>query len=247
MSRDERRLCVFFSAGATRYALDAVRVLEVARVNEEGVLQLSQHLPVRDLSLILGGDTEAHVGAGVVLDVSPTLALRVKQVDGVFDCTGLPRWTVQGRLVPLLAPAIAAAIEYEGRLVFELDADGAARGLPRQLKPLERHHRTDPSALVFTVQGERLAIPLHHVVQVIEAGAQFNRAPNAGSFLGVAVHRAQLCPVFTVGPLGLVQPFVVLFEVGGDLLGLSASQVEGVRSGTSLDGASVLDVGRMFS
>jgi chemotaxis signal transduction protein len=259
VSRDERRLCVFFGAGATRYALDAVRVLEVARVNEEGTLQLSQHLPVRDLSLILGGEAEAHVGAGVVLDVSPTLALRVKQVDGVFDCTGLPRWAVQGRLVPLLAPAITAAIEYEGRLVFELDADGAARGLPRQLKPLERHHRTDfppnavaprgfdPSALVFTVQGERLAIPLHHVVQVIEAGAQFNRAPNAGSFLGVAVHRAQLCPVFTVGPLGLVQPFVVLFEVGGDLLGLSVSQVEGVRSGTSLDGASVLDVGRMFS
>ena len=238
---------MFFSAAATRYALDAVRVLEVARATEEGTLQLSQHLPVRDLSLLLGGEEEPHVAAGVVMDVSPTLALRVKQVEGVFDCTSLPRWPVQGRLVPLLAPAIASAMEYEGRLVFELDADGAARGLPRQLKPLERHHRTDPSALVFTVQGERLAIPLHHIVQVIEAGAQFNRAPNAGSFLGVALHRGELCPVFTVGPLGLVQPFVVLFEVGGDLLGLSASQVEGVRSGASLVGASVLDVGRMFS
>lgn len=247
VSRDERRLCVFFSAGATRYALDAVRVLEVARVNDEGALQLSRHLPVRDLSSLLGGDTEARVAAGLVMDVSPTLALRVKQVDGVFDCTGLKRWPVQGRLVPLLAPALAGALEYEGRLVFELDADGAARGLPRQLKPLERHHRTDTTGLVFTVQGERLALPLHHVVQVIEANACFNRAPNAGSFLGVAVHRAQLCPVFTVGPLGLVQPFIVLFEVGGDLLGLSASQVEGVRSGSSLVGASVLDVGRMFS
>ena len=247
MSRDERRLCVFFNAGATRYALDAVRVLEVARANEEGALQLSRHLPVRDLSLLLGGEEEPRVAAGVVMDVSPTLALRVRQVDGVFDCTALPRWPVQGRLVALLAPAITGAMEYEGRLAFELDADGAARGLPRQLKPLERHYRTDPAALVFTVQGERLAIPLHNVVQVIEAGACFNRAPNAGSFLGVAVHRALLCPVFTVGPLGLVQPFVVLFEVGGDLLGLSASQVEGVRSGSSLVGASVLDVGRMFS
>ena len=247
MNRDERRLCVFFAAGATRYALDAVRVLEVARAAEDGTLQLSRHLPVRDLSLLLGGEEEPHVAAGVVMDVSPTLALRVKQVDGVFDCTGLPRWPVQGRLVRLLAPAIGAALEYEGRLVFELDADGAARGLPRQLKPLERHLRTDPSALVFFVQGERLAIPLHHVVQVIEANACFNRAPNAGSFLGVAVHRAQLCPVFTVGPLGLVQPFVVLFEVNGDLLGLSASQVEGVRSGAALAGASILDVGRMFS
>lgn len=247
MNRDDRRLCVFFSAGATRYALDAVRVLEVARANEEGGLQLSLHLPVRDLSLLLGGEEEAGAGAGVVMDVSPTIALRVRQVDGVFDCAALPRWPVQGRLVRLLAPAIAAAIEFEGRLVFELDAEAAARGLPRQLKPLERHHRDAQSALVFTVQGERLAIPLHHVAQVIEAGAQFNRAPNAGSFLGVAVHRAQLCPVFTVGPLGLVQPFVVLFEVGSDLIGLSASQVEGVKSGSSLAGASVLDVGRMFS
>ena len=247
VSRDERRLCVFFSAAATRYALDAVRVLEVARANEEGALELSQHLPVRDLSLLLGGDTEQAVAAGVVMDVSPTLALRVKQVEGVFDCTTLPRWPVHGRLVPLLAPAIAGAMEYEGRLVFELDADGAARGLPRQVKPLERQLCTASSALVFTVQGERLGMPLHQVVQVIEAGACFNRAPNAGSFLGVAMHRAQLCPVFTVGPLGLVQPFVVLFEVGGDLLGLSASQVEGVKSGSALTGASVLDVGRMFS
>ncbi len=247
MTRDARRLCVFFNAGATRYALDAVRVLEVARATEEGTLPLSPHLPVRDLSLLLGGEEEAGAGAGVVMDVSPTIALRVRQVDGVFDCASLPRWPVQGRLVRLLAPAIAAAIEFEGRLVFELDAEGAARGLPRQLKPLERHQRDTQSALVFSVQGERLAIPLHQVAQVIEAGAQFNRAPNAGSFLGVAVHRAQLCPVFTVGPLGLVQPFVVLFEVGSDLIGLSASQVEGVKSGACLAGASVLDVGRMFS
>ncbi len=247
MSRNDPRLCVFFSAGATRYALDAVRVLEVARVNEEGSLQLSAHIPVKDLSTLLGGEGEARVGAGVVIDVSPTIALQVRQVDGVFDCTSLQRWPVQGRLVPLLAPAIAGAFEYEGRLVFELDAEGASRGLPRQLKPIERHQRTDSTALVFTVQGERLAMPLHHVVQVIEANTAFNRAPNAGTFLGAAIHRGQLCPVFTVGPLGLVQPFIVLFEVGGDLLGLSASQVEGVKSGSSLLGASVLDVGRMFS
>jgi len=238
---------VFFSAGATRYALDALRVLEVTRAREDGSLEPSQHVATRDLSLLLGGDPEPEVRAGVTIDVSPTLALRVKQVDGVFETGQLPRWPVQGRLLPLITPAIGAALEYEGRLVFELDAEGVARGLPRQVKPLERHTREAPQALVFTVQGERLALPLHHVVQVIEAGAHFNRCPNAGTFLGVALHRGELCPVFTVGPLGLVQPFVVLFEVGGDLLGLSASQVEGVRSSTSLDGVSILDVGRMFS
>ena len=247
MTRDERRLAVFFSAGATRYALDAVRVLEIARAGLDGALQVSQHVPVKDLSSILGGEEEPEVGAGVVLDVSPTVAMRVKQIEGVFDCGPMPRWKVHGRLIRLLAPAIIGAIEHEGRLVFELDAEGSTRGLPRQQKPIERHLRVDTSGLVFTVQGERLALPLSSVVQVIEATHAFNRAPNAGSFLGAAVHRGQLCPVFTVGPLGLVQPYVVLFEVAGELLGLSASQVEGVRTGPALAGATILDVGRMFS
>jgi hypothetical protein len=246
-SATARRLCVFFSAGATRYALDAVRVLEVSRAHENGELTLSRHLAVRDLSSHLGGERETELRAAVTVDVTPTLALAVKDVEGVFDTANLPRWPVQGRLIPLISPAIGAALEYEGKLVFELDAEGVARGLPRQLKPLIRHTRKAEQALVFSVQGERLAIPLHHVVHVSEAAAHFNRCPNAGTFLGAVLHRTSLCPVFTVGPLGLVQAFVVLFEVRGDLLGLSASQVEGVRTGGALEGVPVLDVGRMFS
>ncbi|MFO0596098.1 MAG: hypothetical protein U0228_12355 [Myxococcaceae bacterium] len=256
MKPDTRRLCVFFTAGATRYAIDAVRVAEVLRPTpsstpESGAMELP-YPDARDLSLLLGGSVEQDFGAAVVIgsprgDGPDPIALRVRRVDGVFDAGPAPRWPVQGRLVPLISPAVGAAIEFEGRLVFELDADGVARGLPRQEKPIERHERQADQALVFTVQQERLAVPLHHVVQVIEAGAQFNRSPNAGTFLGVALHRAQLCPVFTVGPLGLVMPYVVIFEVHGELLGLSATHVEGVRSKTSLDGVSVLDVGRMFS
>lgn len=242
-----RRLCVFFGAGPTRYAIDAVRVKEVTRANESGALVLADGLGSQDLSALLGGDTESEVRAAVVMATTPPFGLKVKRVDGVFDVGACQRWPVQGRLIPLISPAVGAALEFEGRLVFELEPDGVARGLPRQLKPLVRLLRTAEQALVFTVQGERLGVPLHHVVQVIEAGAHFNRAPNAGSFLGVALHRSEVCPVFTVGPLGLVQPFVVLFEVNGDLLGLSASQVEGVRSTTSLEGVGVLDVGRMFS
>ncbi len=247
VNREERRLCVFFSAGATRYALDAVRVLEVARTSVLGVLKVSEELPIRDLSLLLGGEAEGTRGAAVVIDTSPRLAVGVKEVEGVFDIAGVQRWSIHGRLIPLLSPAIVGALEYENRLVFELDADGAARGLPKQMKPLERHLRSAQSGLVFSLLGERLAIPLHHVVQVVETGAFFNRSPNAGSFLGAVIHRAQLCPVFTVGPMGRVEPFLVLFEVGGDLFGLCASQVEGVRSGAALESSAILDVGRMFS
>lgn len=247
MSAPARRLCVFFSAGASRYALDAAQVLEIARANEAGELALSWFTPTKDLARLLGGDDEPRAEAGIVIDVMPPLALRVRHVDGVFDAATLPRWPVQGRLIPLVAPVISAALEYEGRLVFELDPESAARGLPRQSRPLERHTRETDAALVFTVDGERLAVPLHTVVQVIEAGACFNRSPNAGSFLGVAQHRGQLCPVFTAGALGVVLPFAVLFEVRGELVGLAASAVEGVRRGPALQGATVLDVGRMFS
>lgn len=247
MSSTARRLCVFFSAGGSRYALDAAHVLEIARTNEAGELTLSWFTPTKDLARLLGGDDEPRVAAGVVIDVMPPLALRVGHVDGVFDASVLPRWPVQGRLIPLIAPVISAALEYEGRLVFELDAESAARGLPRQSRPLERHTREAESGLVFLVDGERFAVPLHTVVQAIETGARFNRSPNAGSFLGVAQHRAQLCPIFTVGALGVVLPFAVLFEVQGELVGLAAHAVEGVRHGPALQGATILDVGRMFS
>lgn len=245
--RDSRRLCVFFSAGGTRYALDALRVLEVSRASDDGALKLSPHVQVRDLSALLGGEADLRAGAGLTLDVEPTLAVRVSAVEGVFDTAALQRWPIQGRLIPLVAPAIGAALEYEGRLVFELDAEGAARGLPRQVRPLVRLTREADQVLVFSVDEERLAIPLHHVVQVIEARDYFNRAPNAGTLLGIALHRSRLSPVFTVGALGVVHPFIVLFEVNGDFLGLSVARVEGVRAATSLDGVAVLDVGRMFS
>ncbi len=238
---------MLFSAGATRYAVDAVRVVGVTRTDANGVLALPENVEARDLSSLLGGDPEPETTAAVTIAVTPQVALRVKRVEGVFDVGPAPRWPVSAKLIPLITPAVSAALEFDGRLVFELDADGVSRGLPRQVKALERLTREADQALVFTVQGERLALPLHHVVQVIVAGRHFNRAPNAGTFLGVALHRGQLCPVFTVGPLGLVQPFVVLFEVNREVLGLSASQVEGVRSRASLDGVGVLDVARMFS
>lgn len=247
MKPEHRRLCVIFTAGPTRYAVDAVRVMGVTRADEHGHLTLPEQIELKDLAQLLGGEADPDASAAVTIASGPPIALHVRRVEGVFDVGAAARWPVSGRLIPLLSPAIGAALEFEDRLLFEIDADGVSRGLPRQLKPFDRQTRAGEQALVFTVQGERLGVPLHHVVQVIEATTHFNRAPNAGSFLGAALHRGQLCPVFTVGPLGLVQPYVVLFEVNRELFGLSASQVEGVRQGASLDGVGVLDVARMFS
>lgn len=246
MAAEKRQLAVFFQAGQTRYAVDALRVLEVVRSEHEPLVTKGRW-EERHLALLLGGEDEV-ARAAVVIDVTPTLALLVASVEGVFDRSGSARWPVQGRMIPLVAPVIAGTFLFEDRLVFELDVEGVTRGLPRQMKTLERHVRQSPSALVFSVEGERLGVPLHQVAHVLEPKGLFNRSPNAGTFLGVVMHRHHLCPVYTVGRPGVMLPFVVLFEArAGDLIGLTATAVEGVKSGSALEGLNVLDVERMFS
>ncbi len=63
-----------------------------------------------------------------------------------------------------------------------------ARGLaaPRALTTLElrRDHPKAHSGSTRTVKGRGVAIPLHHVVQVIEACAASTAAPTRAAFLG---------------------------------------------------------------
>ena len=89
METDARRLCVFFEALGTRYAIEAVRVLEVAwpRPGEE---TLHGNLSLRDLPAVLGGAVGEPLNTALVLDSSPTLAVRVGTVEGVFDSSSLP-------------------------------------------------------------------------------------------------------------------------------------------------------------
>jgi hypothetical protein len=79
----ERRLCVFFEAGATRYAIEATSVVEVARATQDEET-LRGHLAIRDLSVLLGGDPEERPGTIVLLDTSPSVAARARRVEGVF-------------------------------------------------------------------------------------------------------------------------------------------------------------------
>jgi chemotaxis signal transduction protein len=243
---NERKLAVFFEAGPTRYALEAVRVTEVARP-DDGELTLRGHLTLKDLSVMLGGGPEVRPGTAVVLDSSPTVAVRVREVEGVFDVSGARYFALPTLLHEALAPAVKGAWLREERLVFELDVAGitSARALPAS-GPLVLV--TLPAAsgpcLVCEAAGRRIALPLPQVRQVVPLGRSFNPTPGHASLLGALLHGETVCPVFSLG--GVDEAFVAVVEVGGALLGLGIARAEGVRPAGSLGEVQVVDLEHTF-
>ena len=99
-----RRLALLFEAGPARYALEASRVLEVTppdpdpeRATVRGVF------PLEDLSTLMGGAAEARPGLAVLLDTSPTLAVRVREGAEVADVAGAPHFQLTRDLAQRMA------------------------------------------------------------------------------------------------------------------------------------------------
>jgi chemotaxis signal transduction protein len=250
-----QRLSLLVEAGAARYAIDATHVLEVSPPDASGE-SLHGHLHLKDLSALLGGPPEQRPGTAVVLDTSPTLAVRVKRVFEVSDVAEKPRHPLPRRLVRRLEPAVRGVLEVNGMLFFELEVETAARGLeadPPEL--LEGGHlpvATEPErALVFESQKQRLAVPLSSVSQVVKAGSSLCALPHEGPLKGLVLHQQHLWPAFSVpgmtGGHSEIEPLVVLVEVEGEGLGLLASRAFGVSARGELQGAQVLDLPRLFS
>jgi len=246
-STDSRRLCALLDAAATRYCVEAVSVAEVARVNE-GDDTVRGHLPLKDLSALLGGAAEVRPGEAVVLDTSPTLALRVAHVEGVLDVSAHAPLPLSRRMVPLLSPAVRSGVEWDGRLFFEIDPDSVGRGLPKQTRrPEVVALEAPPASLVFETGELTLGVPLQAVRQVVAKGPGFNPAPSAGAFLGALLHERALLPAWSLSG-DLAEPFFVIVEVGpGDALALSAKRADGVRPPDRLEEVTVVDLPRTFS
>ncbi len=246
-STPDRRLSVFFESGGVRYLLQALSVIEVAQPDADDET-LRGHLGLRDLSVILGGEPEVRPGTALVLDTSPTRAIRVASVAGVFDCTGLTAPALPRRLIPLVSPAVRGALVRDGVLSFELELDAVVRGLPRQSRRPERFTRpADGPCLVIETAGELLGVPLPLVRQVVTRGPGFNRAPSAGALAGALFHRDALYPCFCVGQGSQMESFAVILVLRGEGLALSAERVDGVRPPERLQDVVVLDLERMFS
>lgn len=242
MNLADRRLCVFFEAGQTRYAIEATSVVEVARPNLESDDETFRgHLAIRDLSLLLGGDAEVRPGTVVVLDSSPTVAARTAKVDGVFDAAPHLSLPLSNRLVHLLAPVVRQGLVSEAGLSFELDAAEVPRGLPRQSRKLELVPTTAKGpCLVFESADLLLALPLSDVSQVAAKGPMFNAAPSVGPFIGVLMHQQRLVPVFSLTGTR-AEALLVVVELESGPVAISATRAHGVKAPDALGSAQVID------
>ena len=231
-----RRLCLLVEAGETRYALEATSVMEVALPGSDGT-SLRGMLEVKDLSVLLGGAPEKGQGMVVVLDVSPTLAVRVRTVVEVADVAHAPFFLLPAGLGEALVPLSRGAVLHKERLYLELIAESLPqRGVQRSplaLRPAHLMESPPERALVFESQGRLFGLPLGLVSQVVTRGEAFSRLPvQRGAVAGVFPHAQVLWPIFSVpamlGGSAEVEAFFVLTEMAGQNVGLCATRVLGV-------------------
>lgn len=240
-----RRLCLLFEAGEVPYALEAASVQEVAEPDSSGD-RIRGALALRDLSLMLGGLPEARPGIGLVLDVSPTLAARVKRVLEVADVAGDPLLRLPLEVGGALSGLVRGAVLHRGRLHLELSAEAlparASAGVagPASLMPpalLAQLLEEPPAqALVFLSRGRLLGVPLPLVTQVLGSLPSLCPLPAPGGpLLGLISHAQALWPVYSLPALLGEEPVVenacLLTEPAGHNVGLCASKVMGVFQG----------------
>ena len=151
-----RRLCLLFEAGPCRYAVEATAVTEVAPPDPDG-RTLRGSLELKDLSALLGGADEERPGMAVVLDVSPTLALRVRKIHEVTDVARDRHFGLPPALGEALAFVIRGCVLHEGRLFLELKPEATphqpVRRPPGPLRPVFLMDKPPDRALVFESQG----------------------------------------------------------------------------------------------
>ncbi|XXF80739.1 chemotaxis protein CheW [Myxococcaceae bacterium GXIMD 01537] len=264
-----RRLCLLVEAGETRYAVEATSVMEVAQPGAGGT-SLRGMWEVKDLSVLLGGPPEQGPGMVVVLDVSPTLAVRVRSVAEVADVARAPFFLLPPGLGDALALLSRGALLHKDRLYLELNAEALPhRPGPRAPVPPPRTvHLAEAAperALVFESQGRLFGIPLPLVSQVVGRGEAFSALPvQSGPVAGIFPHAQALWPIWSapalLGAPALPEAFFVMTELAGRNVGLCATRVLGVSqrfeptegrgefTAPGLPGPALfLDLQRMFS
>lgn len=232
-----RRLCLLLEAGNTHFCVEATSITEVAAPGPDET-SLRGVLDIQDLSVLLGGEPESVPGMVVVLDVSPTLAVRVRSIVEVVDVARATHFVMPSGLGATLAAISHGAVLYKERLFLEINADALpqAPGAAPAATSLGVHLAPTPPerALVFESQGRLFGLPLGSVSQVAMRGAAFCSLPGrGGAIAGLMPHGPALWPLYSAPALLLGAPvvaedFLVLAEVEGRRLGLCASRVLGV-------------------
>jgi hypothetical protein len=233
-----RRLALLFEAGPAHYALEASRVLEVTppdvdqeRATVRGVF------PLEDLSVLMGGAPERRPGLAVLLDTSPTMAVRVREGAEVADVAGAPHFQLTRDLAARIGTLVRGALQHQGRLYLDLRAEalGQTCMLPA---PPERIvtwlEAPQGPALLFESGGMLFAVPLQHVLQISPVLAAFCPFPVPGGVIaGLLAHAGTLWPVYALpaflGQPPAVEAQVVLLELAGIQVAVCASRVLGIE------------------
>lgn len=263
-----RRLCLLVEAGRSRFALEATSVAEVAAPGGDGETLRGVH-PLIDLSRLLGGEAEERPGIAVVIDVSPTLALRVKRVVEVADVARAEFFQLPQGLGEGLTLTSRGALMHQERLYLELTPEalphqpGQVGGAPA--RSIYLAESPPDRALIFESEGRRYGVPLPLVSQVVPLGETFCPLPSPkGPWAGLLPHAKALFLVCTpaglLGGLARALPLVVLTELAGQNVAVGAERVLGVHGpfreaetrgefiSQSLDAPALfLDLQRMFS
>lgn len=229
---------MLLEAGEARYAIEASSVLEVFTPKDG---RAPQGIELSDLSALLDGAPDDAPGAGVVLDVSPTLALGIKRVVEIADVARSPfhqlpafgRTTLGSRL----SLFVRGAVEHAGKLYLELSPELLAQRTaplppPRSL-PILMLDELPARALLVESGGQRFGIPLPWVSQVAAWDAGACALPGRGAAVALQVHGHALWPVFStpalIGGPAIPEPLVVLTELAGQNVALTAKAALGVH------------------
>lgn len=232
-----RRLCLLVEAGETRYAVEATSVMEVAEPGAHGST-LRGMWEVKDLTTLLGGPPEQGPGMVVVLDVSPTLAVRVRSVVEVADVARAPFFLLPPGLGDALALLSRGAVLHKDRLYLELNAEAlphrpGAHPASAPPRPVYLADTAPERALVFESQGRLFGVPLSLVSQVVARTEAFSMLPvQGGPVAGIFPHGQALWPICSapglLGAPALPEAFFVMTELAGQNVGLCAARVLGV-------------------
>jgi chemotaxis signal transduction protein len=234
-----RRLCLLFESAAVRFAIEATSVMEIAQPDPTAD-RVRGNLELRDLSDMLSGLKEVRPGMAVVLDVSPTIAVRVKSVIEVVDVARDPLFQLPQLLGEHLGALVRAALLHGPQLFLELTPESLphlSAPLPAIApRPIYLVEETPDRALLFESHGRVYGIALTLVSQVVPCTRAFCGLPGIpGPMAGLFPHAQVLWPVFTArGLLGEPsgpEELLLLTELAGQSLGLSASKVLGVQAG----------------
>ncbi len=241
-----RTLSLLFDAGSSRYVVAAPSVLEVASPDASGDT-LHGHHTLIDLSAWLGGADEQRPGTAVLLETTPTRAVRVKAVRGVRDTTDAPFIQLPRRISALLSPHIHGLRLLGNELFCELNVDGLHEPLTAASSFVSPQPLTQfgGKVLLFEVGDATLGVPLASMAQVVMRGPSFCCLPESSGVLGVLHHQQQAWPIHALGSHD--GAFLVLAEFDGEGVGFAATRALGLVDAAKVGNATVLDLRRMFS